>query len=80
MKVGSSNRKTHISKAPRVFEVTHTYEKGKIQFFAPISIKSVSTLDTIAKQREIEEWTLMHEIESPLHQHDEHAPLDVDMT
>ena len=55
MEVGSSNMQTQISKAPRVFEFTHTYEKGKRRVFAPPYIKSVTTLDTIAKNSEIEE-------------------------
>ena len=46
---------TKISKALRVVEFTHTYEKGKRQVFGPKSIKSVLTLDTIAEQSEIEE-------------------------
>ena len=79
MEVGSSNMQTLISKAPRVVEFTHTYEKEKKQIFAPKSTKSVSTLDTIAKETKWEERLLKHQIESPLHKHDEQAPIDVDM-
>ena len=53
MDVGFSSMQNQISKSPRVIEFSHTYEKGKKQVFSPKSIKSVSTLDTIAEQREI---------------------------
>ena len=80
MEVGSSIMQTHISEAHRVFEFTHTYEKGNREVFAPKSIKGVITLDTIAKQSEIEEKPLMHQDETHLHQHSELAPLEVEVS
>ena len=35
MEVGFSSVKTQISNTPSVFEVTHTYDNGKIQVFSP---------------------------------------------
>ena len=71
--------KTQISKAPRVFVFTHTYEKGKRQVFASKSIKSVATLDTITEQGEIEEQPLMHKDETPFHQHSEPMSLEIEV-
>ena len=65
-----------ISKAPRVIEFTHIYEKGKRWVFVPNSIKNVLTLDTIVEQSEIEGKPLMHQDETPLHQHSEPTPLE----
>ena len=62
-----------------VFKFTHTYENGKRPEFIPKSIKSVLTLDTIAEQSEIEEQPLMHQDETPLHQHSEPTPLEVEV-
>ena len=49
MEVGSSSMPTHFSEAPRVFEFTYTYEKGKRRVFVPKYIKIFLTLDTIIK-------------------------------
>ena len=79
MEVGSSSMKTQISKDPRVFEFTHTYEKGEKHVFATKSITSVLTLGTILEQREMEEQPLMHHDEITLHQHSKPAPLEVEL-
>lgn len=77
MEVGSSSMKTWVSKSPRVFEFTHTNEKGKRHVFAPKYIKIVLLADTITGQSEIEEQPLMHQDEKTLHQNNIPVSLEV---